>query len=383
MDKRTAWGLIAALVIGIAASDAGAVCGDGIVDGFEWCDHGAANGVDGCCGTDCRPIDRDGDAICDPDDACSTGDTPFDIKEPSVVWRLLDHPTGTHRFRVKGTVVVVVDPLPRGVDPDRYPPIDPATNGFRFSAFHTTDHISTGVPGTPLFAITKVADAVAPGGPGWSARADGRAWTYHASAIGHDITRVVVKEVALPPALWVPGSSLVVRAFSFVVDGRNADYTFTPGIEMALHVSVSLDASRVDKSRCGEKFFSFPPQGETTWGTWFCTLSSSGKTSKCGPAPRLGPCHVGDPNDMVVCDIQNAADAAQAYFAATGTYYTGPCSGLPGFTPTPGVTCTVSGPSTYFNISISASRPGATRWCYWFDPEATCSDGTVSHLCCD
>jgi hypothetical protein len=52
---------------------AAAACGDRMVGVHEECDHGPdANGVDGCCTSECRLRDGDADGICDSRDPCAS-----------------------------------------------------------------------------------------------------------------------------------------------------------------------------------------------------------------------------------------------------------------------------------------------------------------------
>ena len=51
------------------------ICGDGLVDEGEDCDAGA-EGYPGCCTTDCRFVDADGDGYCDAEDVCPTVANP-------------------------------------------------------------------------------------------------------------------------------------------------------------------------------------------------------------------------------------------------------------------------------------------------------------------
>jgi methyl coenzyme M reductase beta subunit len=82
------------------------------------------------------------------------------------------------------------------------------------------------------------------------------------------------------------------------------------------------------------------------------------------------------PNDMLLCDVQNAAAAQPQYRVATGSYYDGPCEGLPGFTGTPGVTCTATGNASGFSIythSPDATYVGGCTWQSGDPPTLICS----------
>src|SRR5262249_11630273 len=57
--------------------DALTTCGDGVVDRFEQCDAGAANGEDtACCSTRCLSADPDGDGFCGASDNCPAAYNP-------------------------------------------------------------------------------------------------------------------------------------------------------------------------------------------------------------------------------------------------------------------------------------------------------------------
>ena len=68
-------------------------------------------------------------------------------------------------------------------------------------------------------------------------------------------------------------------------------------------------------------------------------------------------------NARVSADSRNAATAQEAYFVDFNTYFSGACSGLPGFTLSSGVVCTTTGTATDF--TVNASHPSATKSCVW------------------
>lgn len=109
--------------------------------------------------------------------------------------------------------------------------------------------------------------------------------------------------------------------------------------------------------QCGETWYS-------TVASTHCAFTASGDRMTCSGPPPVGPCHIGDPDDLVVCDLLSAVHAEDQYFAAHGTYVGGACTDLPGFRPSPGVTCTTTGTSTDF--TITASHLDALRGsCTW------------------
>lgn len=66
----------------------------------------------------------------------------------------------------------------------------------------------------------------------------------------------------------------------------------------------------------------------------------------------------------VMTDARNAANAQEAYFGDTLSYYTGPCSGMPGVNGSMDVTCdaTATGPTSFM---IHTTHPRATVSCTW------------------
>jgi type IV pilus assembly protein PilA len=71
-------------------------------------------------------------------------------------------------------------------------------------------------------------------------------------------------------------------------------------------------------------------------------------------------------NARVAADARNAATAQEAYFVDNSTYLaSGSCSGLPGFTGSGGVTCTVAGTATSFTVSTSHPSMSYTTGCTW------------------
>jgi prepilin-type N-terminal cleavage/methylation domain-containing protein len=68
-------------------------------------------------------------------------------------------------------------------------------------------------------------------------------------------------------------------------------------------------------------------------------------------------------NARVSSDARNAATAQEGYFVDNNTYYSGSCSGLPGFTLSAGVICSTSGTATSF--TVNSSHPSATKSCVW------------------
>ena len=114
--------LVLASVLGLTPI-ARAVCGDGILDADEQCDHGAANGQDACCSTTCQSVDADYDGLCDASDACNNG-SGLRIKDGVLKIGGLATAPGDDTIRFAGTFTVPIVPA-----------IDPASSGIRVTMF--------------------------------------------------------------------------------------------------------------------------------------------------------------------------------------------------------------------------------------------------------
>src|SRR5262249_46125403 len=144
-------------------------------------------------------------------------------------------------------------------------------------------------------------------------------------------------------------------AFAFVVQGRGARYAFAP--QEHLVATISLDAGVLDGLECSDAFFgpSVP---------WHCAAGLSGTRVSCC-ARRVGPCHVSDPDDMMVCDALDAAAAESRYREAHGAFFAGDCADLPGFVPSPSVVCSAA-PIGTTGFTVGTSSPfGRWRSCVW------------------
>ena len=70
-------------------------------------------------------------------------------------------------------------------------------------------------------------------------------------------------------------------------------------------------------------------------------------------------------NARVGADARNAATAQEAYFVDNNSYFTGGCSGLPGFTLSGGVTCNTTGGATSFTVTTTHASMSYTTGCTW------------------
>ena len=333
---------------GAAADLALGACGDGVLDAGEQCDHGAANGTDNCCFTTCQLVDHDGDGTYDAIDPC---DDSNGIRITDATLRItgLLTPPGDDGLRFIGTVTI-----PNENTIPASPPIDPGVFGLRLRMF---------APGFDPRG-SAVMDASIPGGPQWARHPSGTAWTYHDPAgLIAGITRVTIK--LLPPLF--PSTHITKVAFSIM--GRRGGYPVTPdmvtsfippggqpqGNDLQVTLSVTAPGSALN-AQCGSVFY-------TTIEPTRCEFSASGNKVTCSGPPPVGPCHVGDPKHLVVCDLLNAAHAEDRYFTEHGTYLTGPCTALPRFVASPGVTCTVRGGASA--VTVSTAHADWNYSCYW------------------
>jgi hypothetical protein len=332
------------LVVTLAGAPAHAVCGDTAVDPGEHCDHGAANGADGCCTAACLLLDQDFDGLCDASDGCDNfGPLATRIKEPFLQADRIEAPTGDDVVKLRGRITFH-DSIA----------IDPGTQGMRVTV---SDQASHG------FAEgRRVFDVVLPAGPRWSRRGD--YWTYKdrtGSAGG--ITRVGVR--LRPPLL--SGSHWV--DVLFVVEGRKGAYAITPDMVTSVFDEHGVPVGRAlivqmgfvspetpNNPICASRYF-------TTTLPTSCRFGTGGSRVTCEGPPSVGPCRVSDPDDLLICDLVNVAAAQARWRARRGTYFTGTCDDLPGVVGSPGVVCGVVGDAGAF--TANAAHPSATRSCTW------------------
>ncbi len=87
-------------------------------------------------------------------------------------------------------------------------------------------------------------------------------------------------------------------------------------------------------------------------------------------------------NARVEADARNAATAEEAYFVDTDSYLTsGVCTGLPGFTLSAGVTCTLGSAtcaSGGTGFTITSSHAQATKGCVW----TSCPAAGAANMVC-
>ena len=303
--------LLAAGLILAARAPATAACGNGILEINESCDDGDSNGRDGCCTTNCQLVDSDRDGICDSLDGCSSPN-PALVDAPRFTVGGVSTPAGDDTLRFTGLLTL------------ESTSVDPASRGMRITV-------------TQAF-VGPILAAVILGGNGWTARAEGDAWSYH-DPLGSNggITRIVVRRK------W--STTFVLR-----IEGRRG--TYAPPYRGPLTVSLALDADPA-AAACGVARFSMSR----------CGPSTSGRTLRCDPVPPLVPCRDSRPDPLLECEIRNVASAEEAYFVVHETYYSGSCDGLPGFDAPAGLSCTAAGTSLGF--SVAAAHVAGTEVCIW------------------
>jgi hypothetical protein len=301
------------------------------------------------------PGDLDGDGVCDAHDPCAGfGGAGIRMRDVSMTLRKLGGRPTDDTLRFRGVI-----PLGAGVN------LDPSVTGLRLTVLDnawTSDDL--------------MLDVAAPGGPGWTANAGGRSWTFRSTDPTTDgIKRALVKEVDANPAYVRP------RALSVTLDARRGTYDGTSDLES--HFVTLAFAGSGTADVCAElPFYPWLFTGLPGVDPWealpwqpSCKFRGNGRTLECATGPKVGPCRVSIPGDMMICDAQNAAGAQEQYRNDTGAYYTGSCAGLPGFVGSPNVTCNTAGSDTTFTVSTFHVDPSPWFECDWNSqgtPNLTC-----------
>jgi hypothetical protein len=342
----------AVLVMALPATCLG-VCGDGIVDPGEQCDAGGNNDYGMCCSSSCTGIDADGDGICDAVDTCDWRDIrPARLTE--IVLRVsgLANRPGDERFRLLGRI---------RIPDDRF--VDPAIAGFRFGMFSWVSSYAD-----PKVGTSPLVSATVPGGRGWRTNPDRGIWTFRDGRGAHGgITKVTLKRFDPDPIIESAFSS----TFAFEIVGRRGRYAITP--EMVAPFTspfqaepwgqVWMEVGLADGGPCNERLLPFGGYPD-----YSCTFSPNGNVLVCSDPAPMGPCHVGDPLDLTVCEVQAVARAEEAYHAQTGEYFAGACADLPGYVLTDpgysyGLSCAVDVFGTQFRVAIA--NPRVVGGCYY------------------
>jgi hypothetical protein len=292
---------------------------------------------------------------------CANGGWPAQMREPSLKVQRVGNPIGDEKVRFGGVVPVLEGDV-----------VDPAVSGLWLVV---TDHLVYHGSSHTTFV-----DAAAPAGAGWRANANGTHWRYRAPAGGDGgIRRASVKEVAAKPAWGLRDRAYRVRvtlepaAFASQTDlephwvalGFGSDES-TDVCSTRLFYPRVIDLSDLDPT--------IPPW--VTPSFWAqCHLSANGAGLACRPPARVGPCRVGDPEDLVLCDALGAGAAQEAHRDRTGSYFEGPCDEIPGFRGSPEVTCSASANGASASVLTSHPQMGMNDGCRWSsesEPNLSC-----------
>jgi hypothetical protein len=266
----------------------------------------------------------------------------YGIKEPTMKVRRLGTPIGDEKMRFGGIL--------------------PARD---------TDVVDPAASGLWLFLISSdpatLVDVTAPAGAGWRAHRGGTRWRYRASVGSNDgILRASVKEVAANPA-W----GLHERAYAVRV--TLAPGAFASQSDLDTHY-VTLGISTDEATSVCRSHLLYPPviyvqPDSEPWETpsfWArCRMSPGGTRLSCRPPDPAGPCGVGDPEDLMLCDALGAAAAQEAHRTETGSYFQGECHDLPGFQGSPDVACTSNSNGTRASVHTTHPQMPMSVGCIW------------------
>ena len=350
--------LLTALALIALTGTARAVCGDGIGDPGELCDPGLTSAFWRCCNATCDGwLDADGDNLCDDEDVCARSDSAR-LSEATLRMDRIAPPAGDERMRFSGRLRILASSF-----------VDPAVAGFRFGLYGETYWYFNRTTVTPMIT------ARIPGGDGW--RTGNGTWLFRDSRGRYaGVTSVSLK--LMTPAPVAPDDSYMTLTYK--ITARRGGYVVTPDIMELydfpdsftwgqLQAQMALGSMADGSATCGQR--EFPAFVDGTFDSFLgpvvpCTQNARGTRISCSTAPPIGPCRVGEPRDVLVCEVLTVAAAQDAYKAAHGTYF-GPsfdCASLPGYTPTPesGVSCTIYAvSSTSFTIAaIHLNAPAYT-----------------------
>jgi len=187
------------------------------------------------------------------------------------------------------------------------------------------------------------------------------------------VTSVALKLIM--PAPEVPNDPKMTLAYT--ITARRGGYVVTPDMVKLydfgnpttwgqLQTQMALGSAADGSATCAQRAFPSYFHVSVFVPTVPCAENRRGTTITCGSPPPIGPCRVGDPRDVLACEVLAVAAAEDAYKATHGTYFattpTG-CASLPGYTPTPEshVGCSLWASSTSFTIAAAnANAPAYT-----------------------
>lgn len=290
--------------------------------------------------------DGDLDGACDAVDVC-TNDGVVALAEATLRLTGADAPAGDERLRVRGRITVV---------PGLVADVDPATNGMRVLLERYDGQ--TGMR-------QALVSAVIPGGAGWRGRAEGMAWTYRDSRGTHGgVTRISVKRRPALPVIPASAAADARVAYDVQVLARRGDYLvdadlvdgFLPDA-VVLDVGIGFGPVGADGSRCASRIF--PSQSPAVP----CAVSGGGSVAQCATAAPVGPCRVGEPRDVVLCEVMTLAFLQERWRALHGDYFAPSgqaCDELPGYTSSaPTSDCVlVTQPGAFVVTATSPYAPG-------------------------
>jgi hypothetical protein len=333
-----AW-LVFGIAIAAAPRLAFAVCGDGVLDPGESCEPSSYR----CCTATCERIDDDGDGLCNDEDICRQSTL---ARATEVALRItgLTTPEGDEQLRFTGRYKVSTTLF-----------VDPSVDGFRFG-------LNAGV-GESAFVKTTLTLLTAriPGGKGWTARSE--SFRYRDPKGTHGgVTSVELKRITPAPVL--PNDPYV--RFAFIVKARRGHYDVTPEMVQLydfsnpgpfgqLFTQLALGTTGDGYDTCAQNQY----PSYTVQPTVPCTFSPRGDAVTCSGPPPIGPCRVGEPQDVTTCETLTVASLEDAYFAAHGEYFNGPCAELPGYVRTLGTTCSLTATTSAYLIAVAnVAAPG-------------------------
>ena len=278
----------------------------------------------------------------------SAGDLPcnlngYELREPEMKLHRLGPPAGDDTMRFKAVLA-----LPDSAS------FDPRVTGLRLVVLDN------------LWGSDDVVLDLAAPPAGWRMSATTGTWSFRGARGTSAVGRAVVKRIVSNPAY------VVTRQYSVVIDARRGTYASTSDLES--HFVVLAFAASGPTTDCAVRGFypwmfvnsppGTPPYEAEEWMPT-CKFRSDGRTLECRSALRVGPCRVSMPNDLLLCDVQNAAAAEEQYRVATGAYYSGPCAEMPGFRPSPDVVCTATASEDGFVVHTTSPNATWLSGCVW------------------
>lgn len=296
------------------------------------------------------------DGICDVCEPSTTADTT----EAALRVRGVPPPVGDERMRFSGRFRFESSDF-----------VDPAVAGLRFS-LHGEVSTDAETQITPMIA------AHIPGGAGW--RSSNGRWHFRDSkGLNGGITTVTLKVVM--PAPLVPGDTRMSLAYR--IDARRGSYVVTPDMirrrESAstpswgkLVTQMALGSTADGSSTCAQAAFPSSitdPANELL--TVPCAPDRRGNTFTCNTPPPIGPCRVGAPRDVLVCDLLSIVAAIDKHKAAHGGVYSlQSCDDVPDYTPANEfILCILS--SALDSFKVGMATPLVPHLACYYDSAAT------------